>query len=242
MVSWLVTTVEHRSAEVARARAEAETLARVDELRAGAARRRLPRPADAAGVDQGVGDEPAARRRRLVARAATPSSRAIDEETDRLTALVGNLLDMSRLQTGALQLGRAPVGLEEVVPAALASLGDRPERRVDVDVPRRCRGSQADPALLERALANLVANAAGLVAAGARPGRGRRGRRPGRAAGRRPGPGIPLGRSRPGLPAVPTPRRPLHGAGVGLGLAVARGFIEAMGGELTVEDTPGRRR
>ena len=40
----------------------------------------------------------------------------IEEETDRLNALVGNLLDMSRLQTGALRLVHHVVGLDEVVP------------------------------------------------------------------------------------------------------------------------------
>ena len=47
----------------------------------------------------------------------------IDEETDRLNGLVGNLLDMSRIQSGALEMTSAPVGLEEVLPAAVHSLG-----------------------------------------------------------------------------------------------------------------------
>ena len=64
----------------------------------------------------------------------TPEARrefleTIDEETDRLNALVGNLLDMSRLQAGALEISAAPVGLEEVVPAALHSLGVARRRR-----------------------------------------------------------------------------------------------------------------
>ena len=58
----------------------------------------------------------------------------IEDETDRLTALVSNLLDMSRLQAGVLQPELRPVNLEEVVPAAIASLGER-AYGVVVDVP-----------------------------------------------------------------------------------------------------------
>ena len=71
----------------------------------------------------------------------------IDEEADRLNALVGNLLDMSRLQSGALQLVMRDVGLEEVVPAAIKGLGERAQTvRVSVDetMPR----VHADAALL----------------------------------------------------------------------------------------------
>ncbi len=57
----------------------------------------------------------------------------IDAEADRLDGLVGNLLDMSRLQTGALQVAATPIGLDEVVPAALRSIGPRADE-VDVDV------------------------------------------------------------------------------------------------------------
>ena len=60
----------------------------------------------------------------------------IDEESDRLNALVGNLLDMSRLQTGALDVSLAAVGLDEVIPGALASIGPR-AAGVDVDVSTR---------------------------------------------------------------------------------------------------------
>ena len=79
-------------------------------------------------------------------RPVTSSSNTIDEETDRLNGLVGNLLDMSRIQTGALELTSAPVGLEEVLPAAVHSLG-LADAAVDLDVPehasarrRRSRG------------------------------------------------------------------------------------------------------
>ena len=90
----------------------------------------------------------------------------IDEETDRLDGLVGNLLDMSRLQTGALQIDASAIGLDEIVPAALRSLGSRADA-VEVDVAETLPRVHADPGLLERAIANVVANA--LAHGGARP-------------------------------------------------------------------------
>ena len=201
-----------------------------------------PRPAHAAGVDQGVGHEPAAARRRLDAdEPRTSSSTTIDEETDRLNRLVGNLLDMSRLAgRRAATSTLRPVGLEEVVAARPGQPRPTEPTGSTSTCPRRCRRSHADPALLERAVANLVANAAALRPAGrAGARRGRRGRRPGRPAGRRPRPRHPAGRPRArsssrssGSATAPS------GAGVGLGLAVARGFVEAMGGELDASRTP----
>jgi two-component system sensor histidine kinase KdpD len=167
--------------------------------------------------------------------------RAIDEEADRLDALVANLLDMSRINAGALNVGRVAVGVEEIVPAALASLGDRARGdSVIVDVSESLPRVSTDPALLERALANLIDNAlawsphgmpvtvnAGVVADRVHV----------RIADR--GPGIaPADRDRVFQPFQRMGDRS-NGAGVGLGLAVARGFVEAVGAELTVEDTPG---
>ena len=97
----------------------------------------------------------------------------IDEETDRLNALVGNLLDMSRLQAGALQLASRAVGTRRDRRAAhSSSLGDR-AGGVVVDVPRRCRGCVPMPRLLERAVANVVDNAIAWSPAGATRARSR---------------------------------------------------------------------
>ena len=163
---------------------------------------------------------------------------AIDEETDRLDDLVGNLLDMSRLQSGALHVSSSQIGLDEVVPAALASIGPRADN-VDVDVAETLPRVAADPGLLERAIANIVANAlvhgegssvrvvAGSVDGGVDL----------RVVDR--GPGVPVDqRHRMFLPFQRLGDSP-QGASVGLGLAVARGFVEAMGGTVEVEDTPG---
>jgi two-component system, OmpR family, sensor histidine kinase KdpD len=168
----------------------------------------------------------------------------IDEETDRLAHIVGNLLDMSRIQAAALNVDRRPSGVEEVVLAAVASLGAE-ARGVEVDVPESVPDVVADPALLERALANLVGNAVRYSPPGV-PVRISAGevlveqecRVDLRVIDR--GPGIPPADR--DLVFQPFQRRVDHqadGSGVGLGLAIARGFVEAMGGELTIEDTPG---
>ncbi|MGI8333154.1 DUF4118 domain-containing protein [Actinomadura scrupuli] len=164
----------------------------------------------------------------------------IEESADRLDGLVANLLDMSRLQTGVVTPLIGPVTLEEVVPAALAGV---PASRIEIDVPETLTPVAADRGLLERALANVVENA---VRHGTGPvlvtgGELRFGRGPGRielrVADR--GAGVPdrdkeqIFEPFQRLGDVP------QGTGVGLGLAVARGFTEAMGGTLQAEDTPG---
>ena len=163
----------------------------------------------------------------------------IDEEADRLNTLVGNLLDMSRLQSGGLQLVMRDVGLEEVVPAAIKGLGER-AHSVDVSVDETLPRVHADAALLERAFANIIDNAITWSPNGfpVRVDACRVAERVDvRVVDR--GPGIPPGqRDRMFQPFQRLGDRS-NGTGTGLGLAVARGFVDAMGGEITVEDTPG---
>jgi two-component system sensor histidine kinase KdpD len=174
----------------------------------------------------------------------TPEARrefldTIAEETDRLNALVGNLLDMSRLQTEALEIMPTQVGLEEVLPAALRSLAVGDDS-IELEVPESLPRVLADPGLLERALANVIDNAVRFSPPGVPP-RVTAGAVDGyvdvRVVDR--GPGVPRA-DRERL-FVPFQRVGDSGQseGVGLGLAVARGFVEAMGGEIEVEDTPG---
>ena len=174
----------------------------------------------------------------------TPDARreflvTIAEETDRLNALVGNLLDMSRLQSDALEIMPSRVGLEEVLPAALHSLAVADDT-VQLDVPETLPRVLADPGLLERALANLIDNAVRFSPAG-RPARVTAGAVDGyvdvRVVDR--GPGVPA-EDRARL-FVPFQRLgdSSQDEGVGLGMAVARGFIEAMGGVIEIEETPG---
>ena len=163
----------------------------------------------------------------------------IETEADRLTSLVGNLLDMSRLQTGAVVLVRRIVGLDEVVPKALASLSDG-GHSVDVDVPETLPRVRVDPELAERALANVVSNACQWTRPGTRPSI--RGVDDGSRVELRVtdhGPGVPPSqRARMFEPFQRLGDRS-SGNGVGLGLAVAHGFVEAMDGQVRVEETPG---
>jgi two-component system sensor histidine kinase KdpD len=167
--------------------------------------------------------------------------KTVEDETDRLTNLVDNLLDMSRIHANAVAPALRPTTLDEVVPAALASLGPRASDVV-IDVAETCPPVEADPALLERVVANLVDNA---ITHGCsdRPVHVEGGAAAGHVLIRivDRGRGIPVSEREQIF--QPFQRlddtKPRSGAGVGLGLAVARGFTRAMGGELTIEDTPG---
>jgi two-component system sensor histidine kinase KdpD len=162
----------------------------------------------------------------------------IDDEADRLNRLVSNLLDMSRLQTGALIVQARSVGLEEVVGSAIAELPAAPP--IDIDVPDDLPPVDVDPVLLERALANIIGNALGFSPPGERV-RIQAGAVDGRIDLRilDRGRGIPIAeRERAFMPFQRLGDNP-NGAGVGLGLAVAKGFVEAMRGELSVDDTHG---
>jgi two-component system sensor histidine kinase KdpD len=163
---------------------------------------------------------------------------AIEEDTDRLNQLVGNLLDMSRLQAGALDLTRRPVALEEVVANALQSLGPH-AATVVVDVPEDLPLALVDAGLLERAVANVIANAVQWSPPGERVEVC--------AVMNPPDLELLVVDHGPGLPSdardrifLPFQRLGDSGpGGVGLGLAIARGFVEAMQGELRIAETPG---
>ncbi|MBL1100499.1 sensor histidine kinase [Streptomyces coffeae] len=161
----------------------------------------------------------------------------IEDGADRLDHLVGNLLDMSRLQTGTVTPLIREIDLDEVVPMAL---GGVPEGSVTLDIPEELPMVAVDPGLLERSVANIVENAVKysppdspvLVSASALGERVEL-----RVADR--GPGVPdTAKDRIFEPFQRYGDAP-RSAGVGLGLAVARGFAEAMGGRLAAEDTPG---
>ncbi|MGH2679298.1 MAG: sensor histidine kinase [Actinomycetota bacterium] len=162
---------------------------------------------------------------------------AIEEETDRLTALVGNLLDMSRIQTGSLELVRRRVGLDEIVPRALATLPSS-GRDVRVEVPETLPRVDVDTGLLERAIANVVANArqwSPSTSAVTMRCDSTNGQVQLRVIDH--GPGVAdEERDRMFLPFQRLGDRG-GSDGIGLGLAVARGFVEAMDGSLEVEDT-----
>jgi two-component system sensor histidine kinase KdpD len=162
-----------------------------------------------------------------------------DESLDRLTHLVDNLLDMSRLQAGALSLFPRPVGLDEIVSRALDNL-DPAARGITVDIPESLPEITVDPAILERVIVNLTENALRYSPADKPP------MLTASALGDRVelrvvdrGPGIPEeDRDRMFVPFQRLGDTD-NTTGVGLGLALSRGLTEAMGGTLTAEDTPG---
>jgi two-component system, OmpR family, sensor histidine kinase KdpD len=168
-------------------------------------------------------------------------AKTINSEADRLTQLVSNLLDMSRLQAGAVAVALRPVKVDDLLYETVEALGSLASAVV-VDAAESLPLVSADAGLLERALANVIENAIAWspegVAVRVEAGNA------GSAVAIRvidQGPGIPPDQRE----EVFRPFQRLgDGAGnrpngVGLGLAVARGFVEAIGGELTLEDTPG---
>jgi two-component system, OmpR family, sensor histidine kinase KdpD len=162
-----------------------------------------------------------------------------DESLDRLTHLVENLLDMSRLQAGALSLFPRPVGLDEVVARALDSVQPG-SRAVRVDVPDCLPPVNADPAILERIIVNLIQNALRYSPPPLPP------RLAASALGNQvelrvvdQGPGIPEHDKERMFVPFQRLGDTDNTTGVGLGLALSRGLAEAMGGALTAEDTPG---
>jgi two-component system sensor histidine kinase KdpD len=166
----------------------------------------------------------------------------IEEGADRLDALIGNLLDMSRLSTGSLQPFLRPTAIDEVAPVALRGLeGPDGAGAVRFAVPDGLPLVLVDPGLLERVLANLFANAL----AHSPPSQP-----PNLAASHSAdgvvleitdhGPGVPDAfKSRMFEPFERLAERNVGGTGVGLGLAVVKGFLDAMGGSVAAADTPG---
>lgn len=224
-----------RTLDLAQKAKRAEELARIDELRAsllGAVGHDLRNPLAAISVAASTLSEPALDltqedRQELLA--------TIQEHIERLDSIIANLLDASRLQTGALSVHSEPTALQSVLGGVI-----RPDpSRVELDIPEDLPLVQADSGLLERVLANLVSNAERQLGVGesvlVRAG----------VVGRQVeisvvdhGPGVPPERfTEMFAPFQHFDDRSTDG--IGLGLAIARGFTEAMGGILTPSRTPG---
>jgi len=155
----------------------------------------------------------------------------VEDGTDRMLALVENLLSLSRLRAGVLSVVARPAALDAVV--AEAALHSPGRERIVVDLPDDLPLGRVDPGLLERVCANLLANALTATApAGVVRVTGEADHDTLRLLVIDHGPGLaPEARDRA--------FQPFQGAGLGLGLAIAKGFTEAMGGRLTPSETTG---
>jgi two-component system sensor histidine kinase KdpD len=162
----------------------------------------------------------------------------VERETERLTRLVDDLLDLSRLEAGSADPATAEASIDEVIGAAAAS----PRVRgavLDIDLDPALPPVSADPAQLERALANLLENC--VRYSDGKPVTVRAHAQPKRLIVRISdhGPGI----AKQDLERIFEPfyrADEARGAGSGLGLAIARGFVEANGGRLKAQSLPGQ--
>jgi two-component system sensor histidine kinase KdpD len=162
-----------------------------------------------------------------------------EESLHRLADLVDDLLDASRLQAGVLPISLGRVGLDEIVPLALDELRV-PLNRVRVEVSSDLPEALCDAVLVQRVIVNLVANAlrysppdAPIIITASSFGE----RLELRVIDR--GPGIPPARLAEAFQPFQRLGDTDNTTGVGLGLALSNGFMEAMGGSLEAEDTPG---
>jgi two-component system sensor histidine kinase KdpD len=161
-----------------------------------------------------------------------------NESADRLDSLLSNLLDLSRIQTGAVRPILEPVSVDEVIQQALRGV---PESTVNDETDDDLPLVMTDAGLLERAVANLVENAV-RYSPGDRPVRLSAAVVPGHMLQIRivdRGPGVAAADRETMFKPFQRLGDVPEGSGVGLGLAVARGLTEAVGASLDAEDTPG---
>ena len=163
----------------------------------------------------------------------------VEESIDQLTALVGNLLDSSRLAAGVVKPELHPVYLEEAVHRAIVGVPAAVTGPDRVKVEVGDTAVLADAGLLERVLVNVIDNATryapdGVVRVNA-----------GRVGDRvlinvvDAGPGLRRGTEEQLFEPFQRLGDSDNTSGVGLGLSVARGFVDAMGGAISATDTPG---
>jgi two-component system, OmpR family, sensor histidine kinase KdpD len=160
----------------------------------------------------------------------------ISVESVRLSRLVDNLLDLSKLQSGAVEPHADWCSIEELVRAAIDSVA-QPPGGFDIQIDAGLPLLRADPSQLERAIANVLENAARYSAGEPVSVRARAAPNQVLLRVSDRGPGVP----REDLERIFEAFHSLgDGSGTGLGLAIARGFLEANGGRIRAESLPGQ--
>lgn len=218
---------------------EADTLAKADELRTAILRavsHDLRSPL--AGIKASVSslrqtdiEWPAETQREFLA--------SIESETDRLTSIVTNLLDLSRIEAGVLQPSLRDVSVEEIVPYVVQGFGNR-SHLIGIENTGSLEDVYVDPALLERVLANLIDNA--LTWSGHEQPIVVRSHQSGNYVQVHiidHGPGIPKDQKQKVRQAFHRLGDKRQYGGLGLGLAIADRLIVSMNGNLELRDTPG---
>lgn len=162
---------------------------------------------------------------------------AIESDTDRLTGIITNLLDLSRIEAGVLRPVLRAMSLEEILPTAVQGLD---ARRISLDIPQDLTDVESDPALLERALANLMGNALTWSPAD-KPIIVQAHERDGFVQIHiiDYGIGIPQNQRKTVLQPFHRLNDTTSSGGLGLGLAIADRLIASMNGHLELRDTPG---
>jgi two-component system sensor histidine kinase KdpD len=178
---------------------------------------------------------------RLSDAARTELAATVHDEATRMTTLVNNLLDMARLESGAIALAREWTPLEEIVGSVLGRLRETlTAHPVKVALPAELPLLHVDPVLIEQLLANLLENAAKYTPA-ATPIEISAQVLPGRVAVEVAdrGPGIPAGEETKLFDKFYRLQREAAQSGVGLGLAICKAIVAAHGGTISAANRAG---
>jgi two-component system, OmpR family, sensor histidine kinase KdpD len=163
------------------------------------------------------------------------------EETERLNHLITNLLDVSRLEAGAIRLAREPTDLQEIIGVALARLGNKADSQpIEVSLPGELPFVLVDSGLIAQVFVNILDNAIKYSPVGS----------PIEISARRLNPheievkvadlgiGVPSGDLELVFDKFYRVQRPEYVSGTGLGLAIAKGIVEVHGGHIIAVNRP----